>query len=256
MASASTARGELVPFTATLTIRVSLGLDTGSSQLLSVSESGMASVSSGVVQIPSGVFDETVPAVSGFGGMVVNVVGSFSPGGAGPPLSCPLTTDNACVSGGGFGGGMALGGITQKGQGMSIWGVGGSAVDSTASGDQRVVRAAPWSTGTAEAWFYVLELDPGTPFLLSDQGSFRGLPSTISGTGPAGFTMVTPVVVTSLSNPGSSVNNVRGVARLRIDFEPELDSVPVLGSGIVAFLLCSYGTLILARGRRARAPGS
>ena len=126
LASENAARGELMPFTATLTIRVSLGLGIGSSQLLSVTKSGTASVSSGFVQIPSGVFSETVPAVGGLGGTVVNVAGGFSPGGAGPPLSCPLSSDNACVSGGGFGGGMALGGITQMGQGLPIWGVGGS----------------------------------------------------------------------------------------------------------------------------------
>jgi hypothetical protein len=137
---------------------------------------------------------------------------------------------------------MQLGGITQDGQLISVWGSGGTSIGSTASGVQRSVQGTRWTQGNAAVWYYVLEIDPGTPFVLSDTGSFRGLPSTFSGEGLPGFSLVTPVALTS--ELSTSEANVRGIARLRIDFARP---VPVGGVGLLALLLGALGAMRLRR---------
>lgn len=242
------ARAELVPFTGVLEIRTSVGTNPGSFQLLSVEAAGVAEIDGGVVRIPGGEFSAIVPNLSGFGGTLANGPATFAASGAGAGSSCPLTqTQEICIDGGGFGGLMALGGLTHAGQMLSVWGLGGSSPGSTASGVPRVEEGTRWTEGNAAAWYYVVEVDPATPFVLSDVGSFRGLPSTFAGEGLPGFSLVTPMVVTA-GLPGSS-KNVRAIAALRIDFGER--SVPVGGAGILAVLLGLAGVMRLRLARAA-----
>ena len=84
----------------------------------------------------------------------------------------------------------------------------------------------------ASVWYFIPEIDP-TPFLRRRTGSFRGLPSTFTGRGDAGFTFVTPMMVTS--DLPTSAHDVRTVATLRIDFTTT--NVPTRRAGVLAILL-------------------
>jgi hypothetical protein len=105
-----------------------------------------------------------------------------------------------------------------------------------------------WTEGVAAAWFYVPEIDP-TPFTIHQSGTFRGLPSTFAGSGDPGFTLVTPMIVTS-SDVSGSIHNARGIARLRIDFVGT--PVPTAGAALLAMLLAAVGMAQLRRQRRQR----
>lgn len=239
----SLALAEQVPFTAVLEIRASVGTSTESFPLLSLETAGVAAVDAGVVRIPAAELTGLVPELSGFGGSLVNGPATFQAGGAGAGSSCPLTqVQEVCIEGGGFGGVMQLGGVSQAGQAIPVWGVEGTGTGSTASGVPRTVRGRRWTQGNAAVWYYVTEVDPATPFLLSASGSFRGLPSTFAGEGLPGFSLVTPVALTSALP--TSEQNVRGIAVLRIDFARP---VPVGGIGVLALLLGALGAARLKR---------
>ncbi len=139
---------------------------------------------------------------------------------------------------------MLLGGVQHAGQALVVWGAGGTNVASTSSGLARTEAAKLWTEGSADAWYYVPEIDP-TPFLISQVGTFRGLPSTFAGPGDPGFTLVTPMMVTA--DLPVSIHNVRGVARLRIDFNTI--SVPTAGAAALAILLAVVGMAQLRRQR-------
>jgi hypothetical protein len=241
----SVAHAELFPFTAVLEIRASVGAEPASFELLSLQTTGTAEVDGGVVRIPSGVLSAVVPGLSGFGGALLNGPATFSAGGAGPGSTCPLARmQEICIDGGGFGGVMALAGVTHEGQALSVWGLGGTSVGSTASGLTRTEEGTRWTEGRASAWYYIFEID-GTPFRLREVGTFRGLPSTFTGTGLPGFSLVTPMVVTADSFV--SLDNARAVAKLRIDFGPR--PVPLGGAGVIAVLLALAGVMRLSLGR-------
>jgi hypothetical protein len=240
--AATLAGAEQVPFSAVLEIRASAGQDLYGFPLLSAQATGVAEIEAGVVRLPAGELSALVPGLSGFGGTLVNGPATFSAAGAGPGSSCPLTqVQEVCIGGGGFGGVMALNGVSQEGQALAVWGLGGSSVGSTSSGLSRVEEGTRWTQGTASAWYYVLEVDPGTPFLLSDVGSFRGLPSTFAGEGLPGFSVVTPLVVTA--DLPTSMKNARAVAKLRIDFGGA--PVPIGGVWVLALLLALIGAMRL-----------
>jgi hypothetical protein len=79
----------------------------------------------------------------------------------------------------------------------------------------------------------------------------RDPPSTSTGTGPAGFTLPTPVAVDTLRvGPASSTVDFLGPARLGVDFDPEADPVPALGSGLLSLALLGYGAMLLTRSTR------
>ena len=92
---------------------------------------------------------------------------------------------------------------------------------------------------------YVPEIDP-TPFAITDAGTFRGLPSTYTGAGDSGFTLVTPMIVTT--DLPVSLHNVRAVAKLRIDFTTT--SVPIRGALVLAISFVMIGMAQLRRQRR------
>ena len=215
-----------------------MGVSVDSLQLLSVDVAGAADIDAGVVKIDAAEFSAVVPNVSGFGGTLINGPATFSAAGGGPGSSCPLIAmQEICIDGGAFGGVMALGGVTHEGQALFVWGLGGTHTGATASGIERVEEGTRWTEGSASAWYYVPEIDPATPFLLSGVGTFRGLPGTFAGAGSPGFSLVTPMVVTA-DLPTSS-KNVRAVARLRVDFDAK--PVPTGGAGILALLLAGAG---------------
>jgi len=242
------AHAEVVRFTGVLEIQASVGVSFDGFQLLSVDVTGAAEIDGGVVRIEAAEFSAVVPNVSGFGGTLVNGPATFSAAGAGPGASCPLTRmQEICIDGGAFGGVMALGGVTHEGQALSVWGLGGIHTGSTASGVTRAEEGTRWTEGNASAWYYVPEIDPGTPFLLSGVGTFRGLPSTFAGVGLPGFSLVTPMVVTA-ALPTSS-KNVRAVATLRVDFDAK--PVPIGGAGVLAVLLVIAGMVRLRLTRPA-----
>jgi len=231
------ARAEMVAFSGRVDIRASVGTSPESFELLSVAVSGFAEIDAGAVRIQAGALSVPVPTLSGFGGNLANGPATLSPGGAGSGASCPLTSiQEICIAGGGFGGVMRLGGVTHLGQELVVWGQAGSHSGSTASGIDRVEDATRWTQGAAVAWYFIPEIDP-TPFTLAGVGTFRGLPGTFMGTGPAGFSVVTPMVVTAGS--ASSANNARAIAEFTIDFEPE--ALPVGGSGALVLLLLLAG---------------
>jgi len=249
LAPPGVANAELFPFTAVLEISASVGADPLQFDLLSVQATGTAEISGGVVRIPAGALSAIVPDLSGFGGALVNGPATFSAGGAGPGSTCPLShMQEICIDGGGFGGVMALAGVTHEGQALSVWGLGGTRVGSTASGLTRIEAGTRWTQGDASAWYYIPELDP-TPFRLREVGTFRGLPSTFAGAGLAGFSLVTPMVVTA--DQFTSADNARAVAKLRIDFGAK--PVPVGGAGIIAVLLALAGAMRLGLERSPRA---
>jgi len=238
----SAAHAELFPFTAVLEIRASVGAEPASFELLSLQTTGTAEVSNGVVRIPAGVLSAVVPGLSGFGGALVNGPATFSAGGAGSGSTCPLIRmQEICIDGGGFGGVMALAGVTHQGQALSVWGLGGTSVGSTVSGLTRMEEGTRWTEGSAFALFYIPEIDP-TPFGITEVGTFRGLPNTFVGTGLPGFSLVTPMVVTADSFV--SLDNARAVAKLRIDFGPR--PVPLGGTGVIAVLLALAGVMRLS----------
>lgn len=245
----ASARAELLPFTGELAIEASVATELGATQLVTVQATGVAEVDGGVVRLPAGAFTAMVAGLPGFGGTLTSGPATFSPGGAGPGTPCPSTAIQfACIDGAGFGGAAALEGVTHLGQPLEVFGLGGTHVGMTASGVPRVEEAERWTTGHAEAYFIVQEVDPGTPFLIEGTGTFRGLPGTFTGTGPAGFTVVTPMVVTA-DLPDSS-RNVRAIARLRIDFGAR--PVPLAGSAVVAVVLAALGAARLGQVSRSR----
>jgi hypothetical protein len=108
----------------------------------------------------------------------------------------------------------------------------------------------------ASVWFYVPELDPVTPFRIDATGSFRGLPGSLLGTGPPGFSSVTPMMVIA-NLPLASTHDVRAIARLRLDFGDAPVPVPLGGPhalALLALLLGVVGCLRLPR-RAARVHG-
>jgi hypothetical protein len=251
--SVGVARAETVPFDASIQIRASVGQDPVGFELISLHASGNAEIDGGVVRFPAGAVSGPIPTLSGFGGTLANGSATFSASGAGAGSTCPLSfasPQEICIDGGGFGGVMALSGITQEGQALAVWGVGGTGM-ATVSGVPRTVEGTRWTRGGASAYFLVTELDPVTPFLLSGAGTFRGLPSTYEGPGLPGFSLVTPMVATA-QLAGSS-KNVRALATLRIDFTPA--AVPLGGPGVLAALLLATGVSAARSGaRRARSP--
>ena len=247
----SAARAELVTFTGLLQVQASVGADPGTFELLSTGVSGTADVSGGVVKVPAGIFAVSVPRLSGFGGEFVNGSVTFSFGGAGPgpgPTCGLYFVQEICIDGGGFGGVMPLKGVTQAGQGLSVWGTGGTSTASTISGVERQVQGTPWTTGMASIWFYIPEIDV-TPFRIDATGTFRGLPSTFMGAGPPGFSLVTPMMITA--NLPSSTNNVRAIAKLRLDLGERPVPVPVAGPGALGILAILLGVVGCLRLRRA-----
>lgn len=244
LAAALPAQAALVPFHGTLEITVSTGTMPGSFQLLSVPVSGTAEVTGTTVRIAAGEISAAVPAIAGFGGTLVNGAARFSTGGAGARSTCPLLlVQEVCIGGNGFGGAMALAGVTQAGQSLVAWGLGTMQTGMTASGLSRVEQARLWTEGNASAWYFIPEVDP-TPFVIAQVGSFRGLPATQME--DAGFSLVTPLAVTAASV--STADNVRVVARLRIDFAPR--PVPLAGACLVAALLALTGSYRLAAPQR------
>ena len=239
---------EAIPFDATLVITASVGTSPGAFQLLSTMTAGVAEISGGVVSLPSGKFSVVVPSVSGFGGNLVNGAATFSADGAGPGSSCPLVNlQEICIDGGGFGGVMPLDGATHLGQELVVWGEGGSNVASTTSGIVRSEEGTAWTQANAAAWYYIPEIDP-TPFRIQEVGTFRGLPGTFTGTGQPGFSLVTPMTVTS--NLPSSHSHVRAIARLTLDFNAP--AVPIGGTVALAAALLVAGVVRLLM-RRADA---
>lgn len=237
LGSPGLAASEVVPFSGILEVRASVGASPDPFLLLAVDVTGTAEIDGGIVSIAAGELTAVVPNVSGFGGTLVNGAASFAAAGAGPGSSCPLADwQEICIAGGGFGGVMALAGFTHEGQALTVWGRGGVEVGSTASGVVRTEEGTLWTEGNASAWYYVPEIDP-TPFAILAAGSFRGLPSTITGGVVPGFSLVTPMVVTA-SLPNSS-KNVRAVATLRIDLG--VSPVPIGGVGALALLLTLAG---------------
>jgi hypothetical protein len=250
LAPPSLSHAEVARFTGVLEIQASVGVSVDSFQLLSVDVAGAADIDGGVVRIDAGEFSAVVPNASGFGGTLINGPATFSAAGAGSGSSCPLIgMQEICIDGGAFGGVMALGGVTHEGQALSVWGLGGTHTGSTASGISRAEEGTRWTEGNASAWYYVLEIDPATPFLLSGVGTFRGLPGTFAAVELPGFSLVTPMVVTA-DLPTSS-KNVRAVAMLRVDFDAK--PVPTGGAGILAILLVSAGMARLRLTRRSAA---
>jgi hypothetical protein len=252
----SAARAELVSFTGVLELRASVGTDPGTFELLSTSVSGTADLSGGIVKIPAGALAFAVPDVSGFGGEFVNgpVTLSFGGAGPGPGPTCGLYFfPEICIDGGGFGGVMALDGVTHAGQGLAVWGAGGTSTDSTIGGVMRRVHGTPWTTGMASIWFHVPEIDP-TPFRIDSTGSFRGLPSTFMGTGPAGFSLVTPMLV--IANLPGSTHDLRAIARLRLDFDDQAVPVPVGGAGALVLLAGLLGVMGCLRLAKAPTPST
>jgi hypothetical protein len=243
------------PFTGQLEIRTSIGTNPANGQLLVVPLSGVAEIEAGVLKIPAGAISAPVPDLFGFGGTLMNAPGTFSPGGAGPGASCPLVElQEICIDGGGFGGSMRLDGLTQAGQDLERFGSPGTNVGVTMSGKIRTEAGTRWTQGHASVWFFIPEIDP-TPFILAGVGSFRGLPSTFTGEGQAGLTLVTPMRVT-FANPSPSGEpsdpNVRALARLRIDFAAEPVPIAAAVAAIVAALLTGFGVVHL----RASQPGA
>ncbi len=145
---------------------------------------------------------------------------------------------------------MLLEGVQHDGQALVVWGAGaaGTHVGSTSSGLTRTEAGTLWTEGVAAAWFYVPEIDP-TPFTIHQSGTFRGLPSTFAGSGDPGFTLVTPMIVSS-SDVSGSIHNARGIARLRIDFVGT--PVPTAGAALLAMLLAAVGMAQLKRQRCQR----
>ena len=238
---ATQSRAAVVAFTGVVEIEASVGTDPNSFELLSVPVSGLAHIDGGVVRIAASAIHTAVPNLANFGGTLVNGAATFSVGGAGPGSTCPLIEmQEVCIDGGGFGGVMALGGVTHAGQALSVWGIGGSQVGMTTSGLSRTEEGLLHTAGRARAFYYIPETDP-TPFAITKTGSFRGLPSTFTGTGVAGFSLVTPMVVTA--NLPTSGDNARAVAILRIDFNPQ--SVPLGGTSLLALLLVTVGLVRL-----------
>jgi hypothetical protein len=245
-----------VPIEAYLQLRISLGGTVADPfpapfVLLESTRSGLATLSSGQLQVSPALFDVPLAArrsFTGFGGTLRNGPGAFFDGGAGSEFECSLnfSVDNACVSSRGFGGRMSLGGITHLGQGLTVWGEGGTSVGGVTLPAiltvTRIIQAAPWTTGSAINWYY-LPIDP-TPFTFGGQGTFRGLPSTFTGTGPPGFTVVSPVV--GFFAPPEV--NFRGVAELRIDFVPEPRLLLLSACGVCAGL--AMGCWRARRGER------
>lgn len=235
------------PFTGSLEIVTSVGGPT-ETQLVSIAVSGTAQIDAGVVVIPAGAISAAIPNLSGFSGTLMNAAASFSAGGGGPGSSCPLIAiQEICIPGGGFGGAMRLEGVQQAGQALVVWGSTGTNLGATSGAIARVEAATYWTQGAASVWYYIPESDP-TPFTMMAEGSFRGLPSTFTGPGAAGFSLVTPMMVTS--GMPVSTHNVRSVATLRVDFEPA--SVPTGGFALLAILFAGAGMWRLARGSGAR----
>ena len=144
---------------------------------------------------------------------------------------------------------MSIGGVTHEGQALVAWGAGaaGTNVGSTASGVGRVELGTLWTAGLASAFYYIPEIDP-TPFAMQSAGTFRGLPVTYMGPGDPGFSIVTPMVVTS--GLPTSVHNARAIARLTIDFSPQ--NVPIGGAVVLGGLLLAAGVAQLRSARRIR----
>lgn len=139
---------------------------------------------------------------------------------------------------------MSLEGATHRGQDLVVWGMGGSNVASTASGVGRTEEGTPWTQANAAAWYYIPEMDL-TPFAIQEVGTFRGLPGTFTGPGNAGFSLVTPMIVTS-TLPASNLH-VRAMARLRLDFITP--SVPIGGTAalVAAILVAGAARLLIRR---------
>lgn len=213
--------------------------------LLSVPIAGTADVSGTVVQIPAGAIQAAIPSIANFGGTLVNRAATFSMSGAGTGSTCPLLAmQEVCIDGGGFGGSMQLAGVTHLGQEMEVWGSDGTNPGMTASGLPRTEKARPWTQGRAQAAFYIFEID-ATPFSISGTGSFLGLPGTAPG--DAGFSLVTPMVVTSQAT--TSLNNMRAIASLRIVFTPP--AVAASSAEILAVCLVLIGVFYLHRLHRS-----
>jgi len=236
-----------LPYYATLELTVSSGTDPESTLLLTAPFSGMANVDAGVVNIPAGALSVGVPAAGGFAGQLVNGQLVLFVAGGGLGSTCPLIAiQERCIAGGGFGGVMALSGITHLGQDLGVWGSGGNGTGMTTGGLTRPVLATRWTTGMASAWYYILEADI-TPFALISTGSFGGLPSTHTGTGQTGFRVVTPMVVTGPTS--SSLPNARGMATLTVRFAPQ--PLPLGGGVLLTAVVSGLGLAALRRARRA-----
>ncbi|MCP5060686.1 MAG: hypothetical protein GY937_28650 [bacterium] len=229
-----------VAFNWQLRLEVNVGAGPNSSvQLPPLSGTGIAQVSGGALSIAPGEIVAAIPTTMGFGGTISNGAGTFSSGAVSSGFACPsnagqIGVDTACVSSGGFGGLLSLSGLLHLGQGLSLWGLGGTNVGQTSSGLFRALQAAPWTTGFASAWYF-LTVDP-TPFVLADRGTFRGLPSTFAGPGLPGLSLVAPMVV--YSPIAVLPENARGIATLSITFVPE-PRVLLLGATAVFALLLS-----------------
>lgn len=238
-------RAAEVPFAGTLEIIASVGTDPYDFRLLSVPVAGQADVSGDVVRIGAGQINAAIPAISGFGGTLVNGPGTFSAGGAGAGSTCPLVAlQEVCIDGGGFGGGMRLSGVTQLGQPLAVWGLSGTIAGQTASGVPRDEQGRLWTQGHASAWYYIYEID-ATPFAVMSSGTFRGLPGTAAG--DAGFSLVVPMIVHA--HNGSSLRNARAIARLRVDFVPR--AVPLGAVGLLGAALVALGIFYARTGRYA-----
>jgi hypothetical protein len=236
------------PFTGTLEVVTSVGARPGSSALVSVAVNGTADVTAGVVLVPAGEISAVLPSLSGFSGTLVNEAGSFFTGGAGPGSSCPLVEiQEICIQGGGFGGQMAMKGALHAGQALEVWGSSATHLGMTSAGLSRTEAAMPFTAGTAAVWYYVPETDP-TPFTIAGSGTFRGLPSTFTGTGAAGFSLVTPMMVTA--DLPVSAHNVRAIATLRIHFQ-RTPRVPTGAALLLAAALGVAGVRRLSRDRDA-----